>query len=122
MNKDPREYEDYLTVGQLLDFIKKNNIPLEGKVFIERVKDFYFSEGGWQVVKKEDYHCAMMRKRNKDIEKGRYDDKEQFPDLDDPKKYIVPEDFIEESKSQYYPAWCAINFKEENHLFLSAFY
>lgn len=36
-----------LTVGQLLEFIQKNNIPLDAKVKYERIEDSYFEEHGW---------------------------------------------------------------------------
>lgn len=41
-----------MTVGTMLDYIEKYNIPREAKVVVERVHDSYFESGGWKVLKK----------------------------------------------------------------------
>lgn len=41
-----------MTVGQLLDFIEKHNIPREAKVLCERVEDVLFEEHGWKTYTK----------------------------------------------------------------------
>lgn len=43
------KYEKHygLTVGELLDFINKHNLPRESKVLVERVEDYYFTHRGW---------------------------------------------------------------------------
>lgn len=46
--------DDYgCTVGQLLDFIEKHNIPRDGKVFIERIEDVYFEKHNWKTIEKK---------------------------------------------------------------------
>lgn len=45
-------YAHRCTVGQLLKFIQENNIPMDSKIFIERVEDVYFNKHGWSVVEK----------------------------------------------------------------------
>lgn len=50
----PSSFE--FTVGQLLDYIEKNNISRDGKVYLQRVEDRYFTpDSGWlnNSVKKE---------------------------------------------------------------------
>lgn len=42
----------YYTVGDLLEFINKNNIPLTAKIFVERVEDFYFTNCKWKYIEK----------------------------------------------------------------------
>lgn len=44
------------TVGEMLEYIKANNIPMDAEVIVEHVNDFYIMENHWthffDVVKK----------------------------------------------------------------------
>ena len=51
-----------LTVGELLEFIKTNNIPMDAKVCYQRIEDHYFSKGtGWgenSIMKPDEYNLG----------------------------------------------------------------
>lgn len=51
-----------LTVGQLLEFIRENNIPMDAKVLYQRIEDHYFSKGtGWSensILKPDEYNLG----------------------------------------------------------------
>ncbi len=52
-----------LTVGELLDYIERYNIPRESKVLIQRVEDKYFkSNTGWldRIVKKDNEYSTNI--------------------------------------------------------------
>ncbi len=69
-----------LTVGELLAYIKRYNIPTDSKVFVERIEDLYFKpNSSWLecVVKKDNEHST------------------------DPK---FPKEIADEFKDQYIPA------------------
>ena len=40
--EDIKKYKNHLTVGGLKEFVKKNGIPDDAKIMIQRVEDFYF--------------------------------------------------------------------------------
>jgi len=44
-----------LSVRELLEFIKLNNIPPSAKVVYEHIEDFYFEENGWETEDYPDY-------------------------------------------------------------------
>jgi methionyl-tRNA synthetase len=54
--------DHYFTVGQLLDYIEKHNISRDGKIYMQRIEDFYYEPGrGWienAVVKNQDHPCG----------------------------------------------------------------
>lgn len=65
-----------VSVGELLDFIKRNNIPMSSKIFIERIEDVYFEKHHWAVIEKEQdyheihqYHIAWCPVKYKDSDK-----------------------------------------------------
>ena len=47
--EDIKKYKNHLTVGELKEFVKKNGIPDNAKIMIQRVEDFYFerNDGGF---------------------------------------------------------------------------
>ena len=46
------KYTDYLSVGELLDFIEKYNIDRKSKVLVQRVEDIYYNKHNWTTLKK----------------------------------------------------------------------
>lgn len=133
----------YLTVGALKSFIEKNNIPDDALVLIERVEDKYFNgidisgmnsgngvlpEGsktkGWGVYTKESYWYFVANEHNKKIESGVYLDKEQYPDIEEGSAFLKPysEEELNDSKTQYHPAWCCVKYTDDNELFIDMHY
>lgn len=51
-----------MTVEQLLEFIKTNNIPMDAKVCYQRIEDSYFKPGtGWgenSIMKSDQYNLG----------------------------------------------------------------
>lgn len=48
------KYKHYATVGALLDFIEKHNIPRDSKILLQRVHDHYFErkDSGWDAIER----------------------------------------------------------------------
>lgn len=112
-----------LTVGDLLDFIEKNKIPRDGKVFYQRIEDKYFKQGsGWgehsKMIEGEQYHNAVYRNKKVD---GEFKDKEQYQLMENPEDYRVSKENMELLKEQYIPAFTSINYDKTN-LFITAHY
>ncbi len=122
----PKERMDhYCTVGDLLNFIDKNRLPLDAKIVMQRVEDHYFNEvGGWKEnlvrMPGEFYHQEL--KRNQNIIDGVYDDKEQYPNYPEEMKKLVTTEELDALKEEYYHC-SPVFFKEKpNILFLAAHY
>jgi len=100
----------FLTVGQLLDFIEKFNIPRDSKVLYQRIEDHYFDKS-WKVVKKEGFGFCSMSKVNEDIDLG---------NTSFGKKYS--EEALEKSKEQYIPAFSPVKYKGDDNLYIDSHY
>jgi hypothetical protein len=147
MNEISRErllsYNNYLTVGALKEFITRNNISDDALIVVQRIEDDYYEgidisgmrgpdgvypEGskteGWGVYLKEGgaYHHA--KRHNDDIDSGKYEDKEQYPDLDTSKLKKYTEEELRELKDQYHPVWSPVRYNDEGNdiLFLDLHY
>jgi hypothetical protein len=44
---DKKEYQHYLTIGRLKEFIKKHKIPDNALILHQRIEDVYFEKHGW---------------------------------------------------------------------------
>ena len=97
-----KSYRDYATVGDLVDFIHKHNIPRTAKVLIQRVEDVYYENNGWGVYLKEGDYCNYLRRMN------------QHPD----KIFHSTEKEIKQASEQYTPAWSPCLYKEDKNDFL----
>lgn len=115
-------YELYLTVGKLLEFIEKHDLPKDAKVVFQRIEDRYFEKHGWGVVLKEGFHYHSQVKRNKDIDNGEFDDPEEYPLLKGKRPEKFPEDKLDELKEQYIPIWCPVKYEDDDNLYLDAHY
>ena len=51
MDKDHSLEGEYLTVGELMAFIRRHNLPDGAKIFYERIEDVYFKKPGWKPKK-----------------------------------------------------------------------
>lgn len=134
-----------MTVGQLLDFIEKNNIPRDGKILYHRIEDDYFngqdisgmrgdpdsSDGifppgsktkGWRTAKvKGEFYHQQIEFDKKLAPGGEFWDKEQYPDLKPELMKITSEEELENFLEEYIVAWCTINYDGEN-LYITAHY
>lgn len=125
--EDLNSYKYNLTVGRLKKYIEKQGIPDDAKVVIERVEDVYYEIHGWGVMLKEgeQYHNAIeMNERMRDeIARRERGEEPEYPGIDDPNKYICEdENFLNELKNQYHPAWCVAGYKDKNFLFIDLHY
>lgn len=121
--RDKKNKVDHLTVGELKKFISEYNLSNDAIVMCERVEDVYFEKHGWKTYPKFGYETWLCTEHNKDIDSGKYLDKEQYPDLDPIEdadfftKYTDEE--IKESMDQYHPAsMCAGCLPGEDILFI----
>ena len=115
------DYKHYMTVGQLLEFIKKNNIPKDGKVLIQRVEDVYFKDHGWTTLKMEGEMWHNADKWNKKVEDGTFLNKEEYPNFPESSNKKIPKKEMEAMKDEYYLVWCGVDYDGE-HLYLDAQY
>lgn len=108
------EYKDYLTVGKLLNFIKRNNIPESAKVVSQRVEDFYYKRNGWCVVYKEGEHYHSHIKLVDSVKKEPDEYKVKLSDLEKVSTKNL--------KEQYSPIWGPVKYKDDDNLYLDLHY
>jgi len=88
-------YDDYLTVGDLKEFLYKHNLPNNAKVVVQRIEDVYYEKHSWGVYLKEGDQTFRDDKGN----------------------------VVKESLEQYHPAWCCVKYKDEDDvLFIDLHY
>lgn len=102
---DLKRYEGYITVGELLNYIKKNNISRDGKVLIQRVEDKYF-EG-----------CDISGYIGK-LPDGTYG---RLPEGSKGTPWETMKKDTDQGISEYIPIWCPVKYDEDN-LYLDAHY
>lgn len=110
------KYTDFLTVGDLKEFLYKHNLPNNAKVLIQRVEDIYYEKHNWGSYLKEGEHSYYARKHNEDIESGKYLDKEEYPNIKPENLIPYTEEEIKKSMEQYHPAWCCVRYKDDQDL------
>ena len=84
-----------LSIGDLRKLLANPELPDDGLVMIERVEDVYYEKHNWRVYLKDGEYTEELRKEGKEIE---------------------------ESMTQYHPAWCAFKYPDEKHLFIDLHY
>jgi hypothetical protein len=114
----------YLTVGRLLEFIKKNNIPEDAIVVSQRVEDIYFETHNWGVYAKEGEHALWMKDINEKIDNGEFEDKAEYPMMSDELRKKFSEEEIKEAYDQYHPVWSPVLHRDDKDdiLFLDLHY
>lgn len=121
--EDLKVYSDHLTVGKLKAFLEKYQLPDDAPVLIQRVEDIYFDKHSWGVYLKESDTTYFARKHNKDIDDGKFLDKEQFPDFHISHITKTSEEQMKEYMDQYHPAWACAYYKDDKDiLFISSHY
>ena len=99
-----------LTVGDLKNYLNKHpNLSNDSIVVIERVEDHYYENNNWSVYKYGGEHYHNTLQWNKDIDSGKYLDKEQYPNMKEENLKKYTEEDLEEAKSQYTPAFCVFS-------------
>lgn len=140
-----RSHRHNYTVGDLLDFIERNNIPRDGKILYHRIEDSYFTgqdisgfsgnknsedgifppgskSEGWKTVKvKGEFYHMQLEHDKKLAPGGEFWDKEQYPNLKPELMKITSEEELENFLEEYILAWSAINYDGEN-LYITAHY
>ena len=108
-----------MTVKELKEAIA--NLPDDGEVYVQRIEDFYFEENNWSVklMKGEQWH--YLDKWNKDVESGKYLDREQYPDMEPKILKKISDEEMEQSMEQYITTWCCINYDGKN-LYVTSHY
>lgn len=118
-----KKYTHHLTVGLLLEFIKKYNVPEDALILTQRIEDFYFENNHWDVYLKEGYQCHSMREFNNKIDSGLFDDSEQYPGMTEDLKKKWSDDDIKSAMEQYHPVWSPVYYKDDKDiLFLDIHY
>jgi hypothetical protein len=127
-----------LTVGDILDFVKRHNVPSTAKVLVERIEDAYFDgidisgmsgqlkdgsfgilpagskSNGWRVYLKKGEGWWQCQSWNDDIDKGTYLDAEQYPRMQGKELKKYTEDELLNSMTQYIPAFCCVKYNDED--------
>lgn len=87
------KFKNHCTVGELLDFIEKYNIPKEGKILIQRIEDVYFEKHHWNTIDMPGHQYNMYKDIIDKAKSGEYNDKEKYPLMtqEDIDKYINSE-------------------------------
>jgi hypothetical protein len=98
------------------------NLPDDGEVYIQRIEDVYFKEHGWKTIPMKGEHYWGAVQWNKDIDSGKYLDKEEYPDID-PEKHLkkLSEEDLNSMLEQYIDTECCINYDGKN-LYITSHY
>ena len=120
-----QELQDYtcLTVGELKKFLNKHQISDDSIVVVQRVEDVYYDKNHWGVYLKEGDIFCQTKQWNKDVESGKYLDKEKYPKINPNKLRMVPVEEMKELMEQYHPIWSCVRYKDDKDiLFLDLHY
>ena len=108
------KYAHYSTVGELLKFIKDNNIPDDAKILMQRVEDVYFDKHGWTTTNKEGYEYHSIVSMNEALKAK----EKTFLNRTEP----LSEEELEACKERYYHCWCQVKYSGDDNLYLDAHY
>lgn len=123
-------YKHSWTVGQILRFIEKHNIPDDALILLQRVEDKYFEKSewngvkmnGWTTIKKEGEQYHYLTRWNNDVDSGKYLDKEEYPLMTEEYLKKATEEELENSKDQYYPCFSPVKYPNDDNIYLDAHY
>jgi len=116
--KELKSYKGFCTVGDLLKFIKENQIPDNALVLCQRVEDVYYEESNWGVYLKEGESTWECKAWNKNIKNKKY--LNERPKLKEIINELEPftEKQIKESMEQYHPVWSPVLYNDDKDDFL----
>lgn len=120
-----KKYADghYLTVGRLKEFLNEHRLPDDAIVVVQRVEDVYYEKHHWGSYLKRGEHTFNAEQWNKDIESGKFLDKEQYPKMKEENLIPYTEDEIKKTMEQYHPVWCCVRYEDDKDiLFLDLHY
>jgi hypothetical protein len=117
LHQENLSYKHNLNVGQLKEFLIKNNVPDSAKVLSQRIEDTYYDNNSWSTVKKKGERWHYFNDLNKKCE-GEFLDKEQYPLIDDVNKYKTDEKTLNEAKEEFSPVWCCVKYENDDNLYL----
>lgn len=117
-----KKYDYHSSVGALLDFIEKHNIPRDARIFMQRVEDVYFEKHNWKTVNKKGEEWHNTKRWNNDIDSGKYLNKEEYPNIEEGMLFKATPEELEASKDQYYAAWSPVKYPDDNNLYIDAHY
>ena len=118
---DKKELESYikngfLTVGDLKEFIKENNLPDTAPVMIQRVEDVYYEKHNWQLYLKNNENTQTMTEHNKKVLSGEYLNKYDYPLMNEVFLKLYTEENFKNAKSQYTPAWSGVYYSDDKDM------
>lgn len=108
-----------MTVKELKEAIA--NLPDEGQVYIHRIEDVYFEQHGWSVKKMEGEMYHKYLQRNKDIDSGKYLDKDEYPNMRPEYLVKLTDEELDSMLEQYIDTFCCINYDDTN-LYITSHY
>ena len=113
------------TVGDLLEFIKEHDIPLDAPIVYQRIEDIYFENNGWRGVMKEGESYHRAKRHNDDVDSEKYKDQVTYPNMT-PEEYEkfavkISDEILEQLKDEYVHVHSPVMFDKE-HLYLTAHY
>ena len=106
----------YLTVGELKRFLNEHELSDNAIVAIQRIEDVYYEKHNWGVYLKRGEHTFNVEQWNRDIESGKFLDKEKYPNMKEETLVPATEEEIKKTMEQYHPAWCCVNYKEDKDI------
>ncbi len=115
-----------MTFAELFEWVEKNNIDWNSEIYYERIEDQYFKEGtGWSEnslkVKGISYYNQLNL--NQKITSGEFNNKEQYPLIDDPEQFKMSNEDMEFLKDEYVKVEAFLFYPENNNkIFLTAHY
>lgn len=108
------KYEYFHTVGKLLDFIEKNNIPRDGKILVQRVEDFYFEKNNWKTIDMPGHQYYMAEQMKNKALSGVFDDRKKYPKMTDKTRDALANQDLEPLKDKYIVSFCAVKHDDDN--------
>jgi D-hexose-6-phosphate mutarotase len=115
------KYEDFATVGDLLDFIEKYKIPREGKILVQRVEDVYFDKSNWKTIDMPGFQHHQIKSQVDKAIDGTYSNKEEYPLMTDELIESLKKINLDEFKDKYIVAWSPVKHDDDN-LYLDCHY
>lgn len=119
--KKEKIFKHAFTVGQLLDWIEKNNIPKDAPIVYQRIHDIYFEQYNWSTLRKKGDSFHKMRSHNIDVDSGKYLDEENYPLIKPEHLRKFSEDEMIAVMDEYVPVSSPV-FYDNECLYLDAHY